>query len=95
MSFVAALAYHFCLNLPAAFTQPGARLLVEPCTVKSGYCEFVTLLGVLKPLVAFIFVIISEYFTLAVSAFCFDSAEVKLSHIKLSRYPIITVVGSD
>ena len=26
-----ALAYHFCLNLPAAFTQPGARLLVEPC----------------------------------------------------------------
>ena len=32
VNFVLALAYHFCLNLPAAFTQPGARLLVEPCT---------------------------------------------------------------
>ena len=31
MNFAPALAYHFCLNLPAAFTQPGARLLVEPC----------------------------------------------------------------
>ena len=24
VNFVLALAYHFCLNLPAAFTQPGA-----------------------------------------------------------------------
>ena len=32
MNFVLALAYHFWLNLPAAFTQPGAQLLVEPCT---------------------------------------------------------------
>ena len=32
VNFVLALAYHFCLNLPAAFTQPGARLLVEHCT---------------------------------------------------------------
>ena len=32
VNFVLALAYHFYLNLPAAFTQPGARLLVEPCT---------------------------------------------------------------
>ena len=32
VNFVLALAYHFCLNLPAAFTQPRARLLVEPCT---------------------------------------------------------------
>ena len=31
VNFVPALAYHFCLNLPAAFTQPGARLLAEPC----------------------------------------------------------------
>ena len=31
VNFVPALTYHFCLNLPAAFTQPGARLLVEPC----------------------------------------------------------------
>ena len=31
VNFVPALAYHFCLNLPAAFTQPGARLMVEPC----------------------------------------------------------------
>ena len=35
VNFVPALAYHFCLNLPAAFTQPGARLLVEPCTTLS------------------------------------------------------------
>ena len=31
VNFVLALAYHFCLHLPAAFSQPGARLLVEPC----------------------------------------------------------------
>ena len=30
VNFVLALAYHFCLNLPAAFTQPGVCLLVEP-----------------------------------------------------------------
>ena len=29
--FVAAVAYHYCLALPAAFTQPRARLLAEPC----------------------------------------------------------------
>ena len=28
-----AVAYHFCLALPAAFTQPGDRLLAEPCTL--------------------------------------------------------------
>ena len=32
VNFIPALAYHFCLNLPATFTQPGARLLVEPCS---------------------------------------------------------------
>ena len=34
VNFVPVLAYHFCLNLPAAFTEPGARLLVEPCTYR-------------------------------------------------------------
>ena len=34
MNFVPAVAYHFCLGLPAAFTQPGARLLQKPCTQK-------------------------------------------------------------
>ena len=33
MNFVAAVVYHFCLALPAAFTQPGTRLLAEPCTL--------------------------------------------------------------
>ena len=33
VNFVPALAYHFSLNLPAAFTQPRARLLVEPCII--------------------------------------------------------------
>ena len=31
VNFVAAVAYHFFLNLPAAFTQPGAHLFAEPC----------------------------------------------------------------
>ena len=29
--FFPAVAYHFCLALPAAFTQPGAHLLAQPC----------------------------------------------------------------
>ena len=28
-----AVVYHFCLSLPAAFTQPGQSLLAEPCTL--------------------------------------------------------------
>ena len=32
VNFVAALSYHSCLALPAAFTQPGDCLLAEPCT---------------------------------------------------------------
>ena len=28
---VPAVAYHFCLNLPAAFTQPGASALADLC----------------------------------------------------------------
>ena len=31
VKFVPAVAYHFCLALPAAFTQPGDHLLAEPC----------------------------------------------------------------
>ena len=31
LNFVPAVAYHFCLNMPAAFSQPGACLIVEPC----------------------------------------------------------------
>ena len=31
VNFVTALAYHFCLALPAAFTQPGDHLLDDPC----------------------------------------------------------------
>ena len=44
VNFVLALAYHFWLNFPAAFTQPGARLLVEPCTyyaLSNIYTQFV------------------------------------------------------
>ena len=32
VNFVAALVYHLCLALPAAFTQPGAHLLAKPCS---------------------------------------------------------------
>ena len=31
VNFVAAVAYHFCLAFPAAFTQPGTHLLAAPC----------------------------------------------------------------
>ena len=31
VNFVPAVAYHFCLALPAAFSQPGDRLLADPC----------------------------------------------------------------
>ena len=29
LNFYTDLAYHFCLNLPTAFTQPGAHLLAS------------------------------------------------------------------
>ena len=32
VNFVLAIAYHFCLALPAAFTPPGDHLLAKPCT---------------------------------------------------------------
>ena len=32
VNFVAAVAYHFCLALPAPFAQPGDLLIAEPCT---------------------------------------------------------------
>ena len=32
VNFVPAVAYHICLALPAAFTQPGIHLLAEPCS---------------------------------------------------------------
>ena len=31
VDFVPAVAYHFCFNLPAAFTQPGQSFLAKPC----------------------------------------------------------------
>ena len=31
LNFVPAVAYHFCLNLPAAFSQPGNGNLLHPC----------------------------------------------------------------
>ena len=31
VNFVIAVAYHFCLNLPRAFSQPGGRGLADPC----------------------------------------------------------------
>ena len=36
VNFFPALAYHFCLALPAAFTQPGDHLLAEPCSEGEG-----------------------------------------------------------
>ena len=48
-SFVPAVAYHFYLALPAAFTQPGAQLLAQPCiflltlVFRSGLCVLLLL----------------------------------------------------
>ena len=33
VTFGSAVAYHFCLALPAAFTQPGDHLFAEPCNI--------------------------------------------------------------
>ena len=33
VNFIPAFAYHFCLNLPAAFTQLEAPTLADQCTV--------------------------------------------------------------
>ena len=33
VNFVPVDAYHFCLALPVAFTQPGVRHLAQPCIV--------------------------------------------------------------
>ena len=35
VNFITALAYHFCLALPAVFTQPGGHLLAEPYIASS------------------------------------------------------------
>ena len=35
VNFISAVAFHFCLALPAVFTQPRAHLLAEPCTPHS------------------------------------------------------------
>ena len=37
MSFVTAVAYHLCVALPAAFTQPGACLLADPCILDGDF----------------------------------------------------------
>ena len=33
MNFAVAVAYHFCLSLPTAFSQPGRSLLADPCNL--------------------------------------------------------------
>ena len=35
VNFVPAIAYHYCLDLPAAFTQPGTSTLADLCTRQS------------------------------------------------------------
>jgi len=40
VNFVAAVAYHSCLSLPAAITQPGQRLLANPCIFYFGDEKF-------------------------------------------------------
>ena len=36
VNFVSAVAYHSCLSLPAALTQPGQSLLADPCMGSEG-----------------------------------------------------------
>ena len=44
VSFVSAVAYHFCLAMPEVFTQPGQSLLLGPCNA----CN-VDIAGLVKP----------------------------------------------
>ena len=37
VNFIAAVAYHFCLALPTAFTQSGQSLLADPCMCACPY----------------------------------------------------------
>ena len=37
VNFVPALAYHFCLNLPEKFSQPGAHVLSQPCKLQEDH----------------------------------------------------------
>ena len=46
VNFVSVVAYHSCLSLPAAFTQPCRSLLAEPCRLHAW-----TLLGLLVDLI--------------------------------------------
>ena len=39
VNFVAAVAYHFCLAWPAAFTQPGDHLLAKLCRQYFQFCS--------------------------------------------------------
>ena len=45
VNFVTALAYLFCLALPAAFMQPGYHLLAEPCACIRLRCDAVDVDG--------------------------------------------------
>ena len=38
VNFVPAVAYHFCLNLPANFSQPGNGNLAHPCRQLDYHC---------------------------------------------------------
>ena len=42
VNLIPAVAYHSCLNLPAAFTQPGASTLADLCI--SGLCRLPSIL---------------------------------------------------
>ena len=46
VNFITAVAYHFCLNLPVAFTQPGPHLLAESC-ISPMHCLYKTHFGFL------------------------------------------------
>ena len=39
VNIVPAVAYHFCLNLPAAFTQPGTHFLAHLSNVRRSQCR--------------------------------------------------------
>ena len=38
VNLVPAITYHFCLDLPASFMQPGDHLLAEGCLLKIVAC---------------------------------------------------------
>ena len=65
---VPAVAYYFCLALPAAFTQPGVHLLAEPCTRRRCRCNIICIFAWALPFCKNHVTLLRQQFTETISA---------------------------